>query len=383
VAADDIEGLVRLCQQERPGLVLIGPELPLTLGLADRLQQEKIPTFGPRAAAARLEGSKRFAKDFMVRHHIPTARYAVCTDLASALQRLEDFTLPVVIKADGLASGKGVIVAQTKVEAETAIRSFMQERIFGTAGDQVVIEEFLLGEEASILALTDGRTVVPLVAAQDHKRVYDNDQGPNTGGMGAYAPAPVMTRSLLQQVQHEILEPTVAGMAQEGTPYQGVLYAGIMITAQGPKVIEFNCRFGDPETQVVLPLLSSDLIPAALACTQGQLSADMVAFKDEAAVCVVMAAGGYPGNYSKGMTITGIEDAEHLPGVMVWHAGTGREDHHWIANGGRVLNVIATAPDIATAVKRVYEAAGKIHFEGGHYRHDIAYRALARVKTAK
>jgi len=379
VAADDIEGLIRLCRQEQPGLVLIGPEVPLTLGLADRLEAEGIPAFGPVAAAARLEGSKRFAKEFMLRHKIPTARYVVCTRLEEALQALNRFPIPVVIKADGLAAGKGVTVAFAREQAEDAVRAALQDKVFGAAGDQVVIEEYLEGEEASVLAFCDGRIAVPMVAAQDHKRIFDHDQGPNTGGMGAYAPAPVVTPDLLARVQKEVLDPVMAGMAREGTPYRGVLYAGLMITADGPKVIEFNCRFGDPETQVVLPLMQSDLVEAAMACSQGRLRPELVQFKPEAAVCVVIAAPGYPGSYPKGAPIEGITEAEKFSGVMVWHAGTGRQDGQWVTNGGRVLNVIATAATIAEAVQKVYAGCSKIAFSGAHYRKDIAHRALARL----
>lgn len=379
VAADDIEGLIRLCRQEQPGLVMIGPEVPLTLGLADRLEAEGIPAFGPVAAAARLEGSKRFAKEFMLRHKIPTARYVVCTGLEEALQALNRFPIPVVIKADGLAAGKGVTVAFAREQAEDAVRAALQDKVFGAAGDQVVIEEYLEGEEASVLAFCDGRIAVPMVAAQDHKRIFDHDQGPNTGGMGAYAPAPVVTPDLLARVQKEVLDPVMAGMAQEGTPYRGVLYAGLMITADGPKVIEFNCRFGDPETQVVLPLMQSDLVEAAMACSQGRLRPELVKFKPEAAVCVVIAAPGYPGSYPKGAPIEGIPEAEKLSGVMVWHAGTGRQDGQWVTNGGRVLNVIATAATIAEAVQKAYAGCSKIVFSGAHYRKDIAHRALARL----
>jgi len=315
----------------------------------------------------------------MLRHKIPTARYVVCTRLEEALQALNRFPIPVVIKADGLAAGKGVTVAFAREQAEDAVRAALQDKVFGAAGDQVVIEEYLEGEEASVLAFCDGRIAVPMVAAQDHKRIFDHDQGPNTGGMGAYAPAPVVTPDLLARVQKEVLDPVMAGMAREGTPYRGVLYAGLMITADGPKVIEFNCRFGDPETQVVLPLMQSDLVEAAMACSQGRLRPELVQFKPEAAVCVVIAAPGYPGSYPKGAPIEGITEAEKFSGVMVWHAGTGRQDGQWVTNGGRVLNVIATAATIAEAVQKVYAGCSKIAFSGAHYRKDIAHRALARL----
>jgi len=380
VKSDDIEGLVRLAKTEAADLVLIGPEVPLTLGLADRLGDVGIAAFGPSAAAAQLEGSKSFAKDFMRRYNIPTSGYQVCTHLEEALAAIAEFGAPVVIKADGLAAGKGVTVALTQAEAEQAARSIMAERVFGAAGDRVVVEEYLEGEEASVLAFCDGERVVPMLAAQDHKRVHDDDQGPNTGGMGAYAPAPVMTPELMTQVQREILEPTVRGMAADGAPYRGVLYAGLMITDRGPKVIEYNCRFGDPETQVVLPLLKSDLVDVALDCIHGRLDPGKVRWSDGAAVCVVVASGGYPGAFKKGLPIIGLDEAQKLPDVSVWHAGTAVEGGCFVTAGGRVLNIVATAPDLPEAVRRVYAAAGKIAFEGAHYRRDIAARALKRLE---
>ncbi len=380
VAAEDIEGLVNLAKKERPKIVLIGPEIPLTLGLTDRLQAEGIAAFGPTAAAARLEGSKTFAKEFMTKYRIPTAKYAVCRHSLEASKALDEFGIPVVIKADGLAAGKGVTVAMTREEADKAIQKAMVDKVFGEAGDCVVIEEYLSGEEASILAFADGKTIIPLVGSQDHKRIFDNDQGPNTGGMGAYAPAPVVTPELKEKIQKEILEPTLSGMQEEGTPYRGILYAGLMITALGPKVIEFNCRFGDPETQVVLPLLTSDLIAAAQACLHENLTPELVRWSDEAVVCVVMAAPGYPGSYPKDLPITGIAEAEQDPDVMVWHAGTAEKDGQIVTSGGRILSVIAKAKDLKAAVDKVYQAAEKISFAGAQYRKDIAKLALARLK---
>ncbi|MCD4813275.1 phosphoribosylamine--glycine ligase [bacterium] len=379
VPVDDIEGLVNLAKKERPYMVLIGPEVPLTLGLTDRLQAEGMAAFGPSASAARLEGSKTFAKEFMAKYNIPTAKYTVCTNAPDAVKALDDFGIPVVIKADGLAAGKGVTVALTREEAVRAIMDAMTEKIFGDAGERVVIEEYLEGEEASILAFCDGKTVVPVVAAQDHKRIFDNDEGPNTGGMGAYAPAPVVTDALKQQIQEEVLERTMVGMEKEGSPYKGILYAGLMITAQGPKVIEFNCRFGDPETQVVLPLLTVDLIQVAEACLRGKLTPDLVTWADAAAVCVVMSAPGYPGDYPKGLVISGIEEAEKMSDVMVWHAGTRRSNGDWVTSGGRVLGVISVDQTLSKAVEKVYQATEKIKFEGAHFRKDIAYRALTRI----
>jgi phosphoribosylamine--glycine ligase len=367
-----------LAQAENVALVLVGPELPLTLGLVDRLSAVGIAAFGPSQGAAQLEGSKTFAKDFMQRQNIPTARYRVCRTQAEAEAAIQEFGIPVVIKADGLAAGKGVTVATERAQADEAIRQILVERIFGAAGSQLVIEECLVGEEASVLAFSDGETVVSMVAAQDHKRVFDDDRGPNTGGMGAYAPAPVVDEALMEQIQREVLEPTIKGMAAEGHPYKGVLYAGLMITAQGPKVIEYNCRFGDPETQVILPLLEGDLIEIALDCIHGRLDEDSIWWKTQAAVCVVMAAGGYPGTFAKGDAITGLEMAAAMPGVMVWHAATAVKDGVFVTAGGRVLSVIAEGDTIAQAVERVYAAAAKIHFAGAHYRKDIAARALRR-----
>ena len=360
-------------------MVLVGPELPLTLGLVDKLQSEGIAAFGPSRAAAQLEGSKTFAKEFMQRHHIPTARYRVCRTQAEAEAAIYELGIPVVVKADGLAAGKGVTVAATAEQALAAVKSCLADKIFGAAGEKLVIEECLVGEEASVLAFCDGKTVVPMLAAQDHKRVFDADQGPNTGGMGAYAPAPVVTEELLERIQREILEPTVQGMAAEGAPYQGVLYAGLMITAQGPKVIEYNCRFGDPETQVILPLLETDLVEIALACLAGSLDETAIWWKTMSAVCVVLAAGGYPGEYAQGQVISGLAAAQKDPGVMVWHAATASRDGHFITAGGRVLNVIAVGDNLQQAVERVYAATEKIHFDHVHYRRDIAARALKKA----
>lgn len=376
VAADDVAGLAALAQQERPDLVLVGPEVPLTLGLVDHLKTAGIPAFGPVAACARLEGSKHFAKQFMQKYRIPTARSVTVGGLQAGLAALEGFGLPVVVKADGLAAGKGVTVAATRAEAEAALRQSFEARVFGASGDRVVIEEFLAGEEASVLALCDGTVAVPLLPAQDHKRVFDQDQGPNTGGMGAYAPAPAVTPEIMRRVQREILDPVMAGMRAEGTPYHGVLYAGLMLTQDGPKVIEFNCRFGDPETQAVLPLLASDLVELAHACVNGALAGRAVAWKPGAAVCVVLAAPGYPGSYPKNLPITGLTEAELIPEITVWHAGTAWQDGRWVTQGGRVLNVVARADTLAQAVNRVYQAAGRIQFKGIHYRRDIAQRAL-------
>lgn len=373
----DNDAIYRFAVEQKVSLAVIGPELPLVNGVADYLSERGIRVFGPSKAAAQIEGSKTFAKDLMRKYNIPTAAYETFTDAAAAKAYICRQGAPIVVKADGLAAGKGVIVAMTEAEALAAIDMIMQEQAFGSAGEQVVIEEFMQGEEASLLAFTDGFTVVPMVAAQDHKRVFDNDQGPNTGGMGAYAPAPVVTAEIREQVAREILQPAVDAMRQEGYLYQGCLYAGLMITDKGPKVVEFNARFGDPETQVVLPLLGSDLLTVMEACIDGMLAETEIHWKNQAAVCVVAAAGGYPGTYRKGDIIEGIENAERL-GALVFHAGTARINGQVAASGGRVLAVTAIAADVGAAVRKVYGALPEIRFEGMHYRKDIAFRAIER-----
>jgi phosphoribosylamine--glycine ligase len=362
-------------------LVVVGPEDPLAAGIADDLKQTGVQVFGPCAAAARLEASKSFAKAFMARHHIPTAAYAEFSNADTAMNYIREKGAPVVVKADGLAAGKGVTVAMDEASALQAVRAMMLDRAFGDAGGRVVIEEFMTGEEASILAFSDGKTVVPLPAAQDHKRVFDNDEGPNTGGMGAYAPAPLVTPELSAQIQRDILEPCIRGMAEEGSPYIGILYAGLMITPEGPKVVEFNCRFGDPETQAVLPLLQSDLVETMLACCHGRLSKSHVVCRPGACVTVVMASPGYPGAYPKGLEITGVEAAASIEGVYVFHAGTAFKDHTLRSNGGRVLAVSATGDAFEDCLTRAYDAVARIHFEGAHFRRDIGARALKRLRA--
>lgn len=379
VGVNDREGQRALVRTHGVSLVVVGPEDPLAAGIVEDLSAEGCQVFGPGKAAAQLEASKDFAKAFMARHGIPTAAYASFTDAESALAYVRAQGAPIVIKADGLAAGKGVTVAMTLPEAEEAIREAMLDNAFGAAGGTVVVEAFMEGEEASLLTFCDGKICVPMASAQDHKRVFDGDQGPNTGGMGAYSPAPVLTPSLLDQVQREILDPAVRGMAAEGTPYHGVLYAGLMITADGPKVVEFNCRFGDPETQVVLPRLVGDLVPIFQACCEGTLTPEMVKFSDGACVTVVLASEGYPKSYPKGRSITGIAEAEALDGVQVFHAGTATDANGTLVTaGGRVLNVTAAAGDLRSAVAHAYEAIKHIHFDGAQHRKDIAHRALAR-----
>ncbi len=378
ISITDNAALVKFAQDKAVSLVVVGPEVPLMNGAVDAFSAAGIKAFGPSQGAAEIEGSKAFSKDLMKKYNIPTAKYEVFTDAAAARAYIEQEGAPIVIKADGLAAGKGVIVAATIKEALEAVDEIMCDKAFGSAGSRVVIEECLIGEEASLLAFTDGETIVPMVSSQDHKRAYDQDEGPNTGGMGTYAPAPVVTRSVLEEVQKTVLEPTVRAMQAEGRKYVGCLYAGLMITAQGPKVIEFNARFGDPETQVVLPLLKSDLVEVMLACIDGKLGDIRVEWKDEAAVCVVMAAGGYPKAYKKGDVITGLEAAE-AGGALVFHAGTAELDGRIVTDGGRVLGVVATAPKVKDAVDKAYEAVEKITFAAAHYRKDIAYRALNRL----
>ena len=353
-SVEDNDFLVKIAQEKHVGLVVVGPEVPLTNGIVDDMAKVGIPSFGPQKMAAQLEGSKSFSKNIMKKYGIPTAKYEVFTDAVKAKAYIEAEGAPIVIKADGLAAGKGVIVAETKEQALKAIDEIMCDKAFGSAGNSVVIEEFMVGEEASVLAFTDGETIVPMIPSQDHKRAYDGDKGPNTGGMGTYAPAPVITDELMKQVKAEILEPTIKAMKKEGYVYKGCLYAGLMITKEGPKVVEFNARFGDPETQVVLPLLNSDLGEIMLACTNGSLDKCQITWSDNAAVCVVMSAGGYPAKYHKGDEIFGLDEAEKN-GALVFHAGTAKKDGKIVTNGGRVLGVVAMGKNIKDAVDKVYQ----------------------------
>lgn len=375
----DNDALTAFALENKIDLTIVGPEVPLANGVVDAFRAKGLAIFGPTQAAAQIEGSKSFAKDLMKKYGIPTAAFEVFTEAEAAKAYIVEQGAPIVIKADGLAAGKGVVVAMTLDEALEAVDMMMCDHAFGTAGCQVVVEEFLTGEEASILTFCDGSTIVPMISSQDHKRAYDNDEGPNTGGMGTYAPAPVVTEDILARVQKEILEPTVAAMKAEGIPYTGCLYAGLMITENGPKVIEFNARFGDPETQVVLPLLDSDMAEIMMACVNGTLADLDIKWKDEAAVCVVMAAGGYPQGYRKGDVISGLDEAAQQ-GAIVFHAGTASKDGSIVTNGGRVLGVTAVGSDIQKAVDNAYQAVKTIHFDDVHYRNDIAYRAIARLK---
>ncbi|MDH7497509.1 MAG: phosphoribosylamine--glycine ligase [Syntrophomonadaceae bacterium] len=380
IAAHDVEGLRRFARDNAVDLTVVGPEAPLIAGLVDALEADGLLAFGPSARAARLEGSKVFSKQLMRAYGVPTADFAVFDRLEPAAayvrEHMEVQGKSLVVKADGLAAGKGVVVAHSSAEALDALQEMMVRRVFGDAGVRVVLEECLVGEEVSVFALVDGERVVPLAAAQDHKRVFDMDQGPNTGGMGAYSPAPVYTPELQQRVLEEILQPTAAAMVREGCPYRGVLYAGLMVTAEGPKVLEFNARFGDPETQVVIPLMSSDLFEALYAVAGGRLHEVQVSFLDAAAVCVVLASQGYPGEYRRGLPIEGLRDLSD--DILVFHAGTRWQDSQLVTDGGRVLGVVSRAATIRQAVERVYAEIPKIRFEGMHYRRDIARRALER-----
>ena len=374
----DVEALREMALRERVDLTVVGPELPLSLGVADRFRERGLAVFGPTQAAARLESSKAFAKELMARHGIPTARFRAFTEAEPARAWCRELGAPLVVKADGLAAGKGVIICRTLAEADAAVTRCLEEGAFGAAGASVVIEEFMVGEEASFFVITDGAAILPLAAAQDHKTVFDGDQGPNTGGMGAYSPAPVMDAGMTERVMAEIVRPTVAAMAKEGVPFAGFLYVGLMITRDGPRVVEFNCRFGDPECQVVIPRLAGDLLPLLDGVARGTGIPDSVPWAPAVSVCVVMSSGGYPGPYETGRPITGLAEAEALPGVHVFHAGTGLRDGALVTAGGRVLGVQALGADVRAAVDAAYAAVARIRFEGMHFRRDIARRALAR-----
>ena len=375
---DDLEKVADYAEEESIDLTVVGPEATLVAGIADVFKRRGLPVFGPSKAAAQLEGSKAFSKELMAKYNIPTAFFKICEDMETAKAYVKEKGAPIVVKADGLAAGKGVVVAMTEAEALEAIEEMMGDHKFGNAGARVVLEEYMEGEEASLLAFTDGKTVVPMLAAQDHKRIFDNDKGPNTGGMGTYAPAPVMTDILRLKATERILKPVVAAMAKEGTPYQGCLYAGLMIKDDVIKVVEFNCRFGDPETQVVLPLLESDLAEIMVACATGTLDQADVAWSDKAAVCVVMASGGYPESYETGKAIIGLVEAGAQENTVVFHAGTKKAGNDIVTAGGRVLGVTAVDDNIRAARDRAYAAVENIKFDGAFYRKDIAWRALKR-----
>jgi len=373
-----LNSIVALGEQVRPDLTVVGPELPLTLGVVDEFTRRGWPAFGPTKAAARLESSKSFAKEFLRRHRIPTAPYAVCDSVDEVRAALSHFHLPVVVKADGLAAGKGVVIAASKEEAARVAAEMFSGKMVGEAGSRVVLEECLKGDELSFLVLSDGERVAPLVAAQDHKRASDGDTGPNTGGMGAYSTADIVDDKMRDWLVHHIARPVVGGMKSEGAEYKGVLYCGLMMTARGPMVLEFNCRFGDPETQPILMRLESDLVEALEASIEGRVSEGDFKWSRDAAVCVVMASGGYPGTFEVGKNIVGLGHAAAIEGVKVFHAGTAKRDGEFYTAGGRVLGVSARAAELKTAVERAYQACGKIRFDGAHYRTDIAARALKK-----
>jgi phosphoribosylamine--glycine ligase len=378
VDAKNLESLLALAARIKPDLTIIGPELPLQLGVVDEFTHHGYRIFGPTQAAARLESSKSFAKEFMQRHHIPTAHYAICDSAEDVSDALPHFHMPVVVKADGLAAGKGVVICKSKEEASAVAAEMLSGKMLGEAGSRVVIEECLKGEELSFLVLSDGERVAALAAAQDHKRVGEGDTGANTGGMGAYSTEVMVDAQMQNWLLQHIARPVVAGMKAEGAEYKGVLYCGLMMTARGPMVLEFNCRFGDPETQPVLVRLESDLVEALEASIDGRVSEGDFRWSADASVCVVMASGGYPGTFEMGKKISGLEDAERIAGVKVFHAGTTKHDDAYFTAGGRVLGITARAASLGTAVERAYEAAAKIGFGGAYYRKDIAVRALKK-----
>ena len=379
IKAEDVPGLLAFAKAKAIDLTIVGPEGPLSMGIVDEFTKAGLRIFGPSGKAAEIEASKRFSKDLMKKYHIPTAEYGVFTDKAAAAAYVREKGAPIVVKADGLAAGKGVVVAETVEEALKALDIIMTEKAYGTAGERVVIEECLIGEEASFMAFSDGRTVVPMASSQDHKRVFDADKGPNTGGMGAYSPAPVVTGQLERAVMDTIMIPTVRAMEKEGRLFKGVLYAGLMIKNNEARVLEFNARFGDPETQPVMARLDTDLIEIIEAILDERLSTLEIKWKPESAVCIVMASGGYPGNYEKGKKITGLDTAAGMKGVLVFHSGTAMKNGNIVTDGGRVLGVTGLGPAVAAAIDNAYKGAREISFDGAHYRRDIGARALETV----
>jgi phosphoribosylamine--glycine ligase len=372
----DVEAMVNLVQAEQPGLTIVGPELPLSLGIVDALQAKGFRVFGPTRSAAMLETSKGFAKQFLQRHNIPTGNFAVCSNADELEKAIDFFHAPIVVKADGLAAGKGVIICTSRQTAQEAAHGLFSGELLGEAAQQVVIEEFLEGDEISFLCLSDGKSIVPMVPAQDHKRIGEGDTGPNTGGMGVYSTDALLEPGMTEWIMHHIAEPTIRGMAAEGTPFAGVLYCGLMMTARGPQVLEFNARFGDPETQALLVRLESDLVDALDAAIDGRLNETELRWAPGAAVCVVASSGGYPGSYKTGLPIAGLTAAGHVPGVQVFHAGTSQAGGSLLTAGGRVLGVTAAGDSLKEALARAYQAMAEIQFEGMYYRRDIGHRAL-------
>jgi phosphoribosylamine--glycine ligase len=378
IKANDLKGLLEFAYKEKINLTVVGPEEPLTKGIVDLFKSKGLPIFGPSQKAAEIEGSKAFAKEMMKKYHIPTAAYEIFEDRTEAIKYIHRHDAPIVVKADGLAAGKGVLICKTVEEAIQSVEKIMVEKIFGEAGNRVVIEECLMGEEASFIAFTDGKTILPMASSQDHKPIFDGDKGPNTGGMGAYSPAPVVTDWIHERIMEEILKPIINGMAKEDRPYKGVLYAGIMICDGIPKVLEFNARFGDPETQPVLMRTKGDIVPILEACMRGNLSQYEIEWENRPSVCVVMASRGYPGDYEKGKVIEGLDEISQMEDVFVFHAGTAFKDEQMVTNGGRVLGVTGLGKDIPKAIERTYQAVKKISWDGVHYRTDIGQKALCR-----
>jgi phosphoribosylamine--glycine ligase len=377
IKAEDIPGLLEFARKEKIDLTVVGPEAPLALGIVDEFTKNKLRIFGPTKLASQLEGSKVFAKELMAKYKVPTADFKIFDNANEAKKYIEKIGAPCVVKADGLAQGKGVIICKTVNEAQAAVKSIMEDKIFGEAGNKIIVEDCLEGQEASILVITDSREVIALASSQDHKRVFDNDSGPNTGGMGAYSPAPIVTRELFKEILETVVYRTIDGLVREGIDYRGVLYAGIMITKNGPKTLEFNVRFGDPETQAILPRLKADLLEVMLAASEQKLTRiRTLQWDGRACVCVVCASAGYPGHYEKGKEIFGLDEAENLQDIVVFHAGTKKQDDKLLTNGGRVLGVTGLGNTIKEAIDKTYQAVSKIHFEGMHYRRDIGYKAI-------
>jgi phosphoribosylamine---glycine ligase len=380
IQANDLNGLLEFALKEKIDLTVVGPEDPLTRGIVDLFESKGLLIFGASKKAAEIEGSKAFAKEMMKKYHIPTAFYEIFDNRDEAVKYIRSQGAPIVVKADGLAAGKGVIVCKTVEEAIHSVDQIMVGRIFGSAGNRVVVEEYLVGEEASYIAFTDGKTILPMASSQDHKPILDGDQGPNTGGMGAYSPAPVVTDEIHERIMEKVLRPIIYGMGEEGRPYQGVLYAGLMIHEGHPKVLEFNARFGDPETQPVLMRMKGDIVPVLEACMRGTLSRHRIEWDNRAAVCVVMASKGYPGDYEKGKIIEGLKEVSRIDGVSVFHAGTTLKDGQIITHGGRVLGVTGLGEDIPRAIERTYQAVKKISWDGVYYRTDIGQKALCWLR---
>jgi phosphoribosylamine--glycine ligase len=379
----DFSRIISFVKKEKIDLTLVGPEAPLVGGIVDLFKEENLAIFGPTKQAARLEGSKIFAKEFMRKYNLPTANFEVFSDFEKAFKYVEEFPQEeMVVKVDGLAGGKGALVCQNKEEAKEALDKIFKKKIFGQAGEKVIIEDKLKGEEATVLALVDGETILPLPSSQDHKPVYDGDRGPNTGGMGAYSPAPVVDEKIWQEIEEKIFSPFVKGLKAEGISYQGVIYFGLMLTKEGVKILEFNCRFGDPEAQAVFPLIETDLVEISQAVREKRLSSLNLKIKEGSSVCVVLASAGYPGKYEKGKKIKGLEEAEKEKGIYIFHAGTKKENNQFYTNGGRVLGITAYGETLPQAVKQVYQAVEKVYFDGCHYRKDIAQKALRRLEIS-